>query len=455
MVGIPTTVVTRGGFTQVVANAYAGFGFPDEAPVTFEFPIPMFLEGSDLTPINENIDKMLAGLTTWKPKLNTQGVYPAASVTAQGKDYQTALDNLNALSLKNMWGDGLPLQAATEDRVKWIMTGTDLSPDTVVGSILPKGGLATVQSIAVNLAMAGGRPEYMPVLIAVVKAIADPGFNLQNISPSTNSNYLAVVVNGSIAKDIRLNSGYSLMGPDSLHPAGQVIGRAIALIEQNLGGTIPGIGAMELYGGMRITNAVFAEDESAIPSDWAQINVERGFAKGSNVVTVMAVSSASNITVMSGTAKAADAAAQGYLYRIARFMATPNMNVGWGGGKTNTDFTPGLVLIPRTWAQELSTLGWSEQKVKQFLWDNSKLSWAEMMQNALSTGITVPGQPGHITTTPDQIRIVVAGGAQSAHAYWMECGKSTLMVGGEITLPANWNDLLKAAETDLGPAPAY
>ncbi|MCL2670381.1 MAG: hypothetical protein FWE89_06815 [Syntrophaceae bacterium] len=35
---------------------------------------------------------------------------------------------------------------------------------------------ARSESIAVSLAMAGGRPEYMPVLIAAIAAISDPTF---------------------------------------------------------------------------------------------------------------------------------------------------------------------------------------------------------------------------------------------------------------------------------------
>ena len=44
-------VVTRQGFSQVVANAYAGFGFAAEGPTVYEFPMEMFLVGSDLTPL--------------------------------------------------------------------------------------------------------------------------------------------------------------------------------------------------------------------------------------------------------------------------------------------------------------------------------------------------------------------------------------------------------------------
>ena len=177
--GIPTTVVTRKGFTQVVNNAFAGLGFPAEAPVTYEFPMEMFIPGSDLTPLGTNIDKIIDGLTRWQPKIKSKGVYHPATVTVQGKDYREAVAEMNDLFLRNLWSDGLPLLPATEERVRYMLTGTDLKPDTVIGKITPRGGIATVQDIAVSLTMAGGRPEYLPILIAAVEAISQPEWGLE------------------------------------------------------------------------------------------------------------------------------------------------------------------------------------------------------------------------------------------------------------------------------------
>ncbi len=122
----------------------------------------MFNAGSDLTPINENIDKIVAGLTTWTPKVTAKKVvYTPPMITVTGKDYPTAVDNMNLLFLRNMWGGGLPINPPTEAAVNKLLTGTPLSPDTVIsppGGVVARGGIATVQSVAVALAMAGGRP---------------------------------------------------------------------------------------------------------------------------------------------------------------------------------------------------------------------------------------------------------------------------------------------------------
>jgi hypothetical protein len=55
---------------------------------------------------------------------------------------------------------------------------------------------------------------------------------------------------------------------------------------------------------------------------------------------------------------------------------------------------------------------------------------------------------------PEQMRVVIAGGAQSAHAYWMEVGKNTNLVSRPIRLPSKWSALIDASETDLGSIPA-
>ena len=56
---------------------------------------------------------------------------------------------------------------------------------------------------------------------------------------------------------------------------------------------------------------------------------------------------------------------------------------------------------------------------------------------------------------PKNIMIVVAGGEQSGHGYWMRYGFGPITpTSAEIQLPANWGELLKKAEEDLDPLPA-
>lgn len=453
-------MVTRKGFTQVVANAYAGYGFPAEGPSVYEFPMEMFDKGSDLTPLRENFDKIIYGLTKWQPKITTKGIVRPDMMTVQGKDYQDAVNNMNFMFLKNMWSDGLPLVPPTQDRVKWILTGTDLSPDSVIGNITPRGGIADVTSIAVALAMAGGRPEYMPVLIAAVEAMSDPKYLLSGANSTTHSNIPAVIVNGPIAKQIRLSSSYGLLGPDPVHPAGMVIGRAIRMILQDMGGGIPGVGTMAIFGGMRATNVVFAEDEEGLPKGWDSLAVDWGFPKGVNVVTVTPVNSNQNILIRFGTKETNDQT----LVNIAKVMVSPALNLVNGPtlpavrDANNRNLSTGVVLIARGYAVSLAEVsGYSKEKVRNFLWDHAKIPWSEAVAMGWSDRLAaaIPkGQDIPVTPVPRQIRLVVAGGDQSGHTYWMSGSSAYGSVIKEVRkLPANWDALLKQAEADLGPAP--
>jgi len=457
-------VFTREGFTQVASNAFAGLGFPAESPSIYEFPNVMFLPGSDLTPINENIDKIISGLTKWEPKTKETGSFAPPKLTVTGKDYAETVANMNLVFLKNLWSDGLPILPATEERVNSLLRGTDLSPDTLVGEgkILPRGGIATVETLAVSLAMTGGRPEYMPLLIAAIEAMTDPRFVLQGMNATTCSCFPVVVVNGPVAKEIRLNSGYGCLGPSSQFPAGASIGRAIRFLMVAAGGSIPGVGSMAIHGSpARYTNVVFAEDENGVPEGWKSLAEERGFPKGSNVVT--ADTNMGTVNLSGGGTSTTYEEGMKNLYKVAYNMRNPSSNYWnvnpWAKG------SPGFVLLPPLGAQGLAEFGWSQDKVKSFLWEASKMPWSEVVESRspleIEKSISVceglkENEPWPITSRPENITLVVAGGYQGGHFYWMQnAWPAQELVSAEIQLPAKakWDAVLKEAETDLGPIP--
>ena len=439
----------------MVSFGFLAMGLDSDAS-QYEFPTEMFLPDSDLTPIKENLDKIVDGLTKWQPQTKGYLIHEPARITFEGRDYFDALTKLNSGFLKNKWGDGLPVLPATEEYVKWLLTGTELPRDTVVGKIPPLGRIATVESLAVSLAMTGGRPEYFPVLFAILKAFLDPLLGAVTMQTTTCSVYPVIIVSGPITKQIRLNSGYGCLGPDPLHPAGASIGRALRLIQQDIGGAIPGTGTMALFGGpARYTNIVFAEDEDGLPRDWKSLSMERGFPAGSNIVTLHAAATTSNVnTTRASTEKVAIET----LNRFARIMSG---NYGNIFGDFNPDSVPGVVLMPRGIAQGLSSLGWTKEKVKTFLWENSKVPWEVIKEDSVifATGEenlkAYKGKAWPLAAAPENIMIVVAGGEQSGHGYWMRYGPGPITpTSAEIKLPVNWGALLKKAEEDFGPSPA-
>jgi len=441
----------------VLYNGAAGLGFDRELSMV-DFPIDQFLVGSDISPVEARAADFSAGLTNWQPTATETGVRNPDKIRIEANGYEAASDQMNQLFLRNTWGDGLPVNPPTGERVEWILKGTELPRDHIVGKIMPKGGIATVETIAVSLAMAGGRPEYLPVLIAAVDAFLDPALEHDKLQATSGSTFPVIIVNGPIAKEIRLNSGFGLLGPDPQHPAGASIGRALRLLQQNVGGALAGVGTMAIFGGMRYTNAVFAEDEDGLPEGWRTVSEDRGgISRDVNSVTVYVGTGASNI-VRRGVGKEEPMEeAEQSLRRVASYLSSSCVHYaqGWARG------TPGALLIPRPVAMQLNNLGWTtKQSIKEFLWEHSKVPQSVVQETGLKQWIEAAAEPETIasaneamwpiTRTSDQIIVIVAGGAHPTHNFWMQA-MSPAVICREIGTPGNWDSLVADAELELGP----
>jgi hypothetical protein len=436
-------------------NAVSGLGLaPDAAMITF--PIDMFLPGSDIAPLKQRKQEFYDGLTRWTSgfALAAPGARPLLNV--EGATYEDALIKANNLLLTNLWGDGLPLWPATPKRVDWIIRGTVLPRTHVLGKFPPRGGVATVEACAVALAMAGGRPEYLPVLVAAVEAFLDPAANGEQLQATSGGPFPVIIVNGPIGRQIRLNSGFGCLGPDPQRPAGASIGRALRLLQQNLGGALPGIGTMANYGAMRYTNVVFAEDEEGLPPGWPPHAAERhGYAPGTNSVSLVFANGVTNIRRRGAKKETpAEDALQG-MHRMADFMRTPNL-AGLAGYEEGT---PGILMVPRVVAQTMTGLGWTKQSMREFFFEHSKIpaadlrraggpAWIEIDSNPV-TRASLALDPWPITAKPENFVLIVAGGSHPTNSYWLQAF-SPRVTGREIRVPESFERLLADADRDLG-----
>lgn len=435
--GIPTVTLTRADFVGVMKNAVAGLGLaPDAAMVTF--PIDMFLPGSDITPVETRKREFYDGLTRWTSELAGVAAGERPLLSVEGDTYEDALTRANDLFISRSWGDGLPLWPATRERVDWILRGTPRSRAQVLGAFPPRGGVATVETCAIALAMAGGRPEYLPVLIAAVEAFLDPASGAEQLQAASGSAFPVVIVNGPIAPRIGLNSGFGCLGPDPQHPAGASIGRALRQLQQNVGGALPGIGTMANYGGMRYVNAVFAEDEASLPEGWLPHGTERhGFARGMSSVSLVFANGAANIRRRGAMKETPEQDATEGMHRMADFLRVPNIPslAGYEEG------TPGILMIPGVVAQAMARLGWTKTSMCRFLWEHSKIPMAHLRRAGATAWIEIDASPvvreslsldpWPITARPENLVIVVAGGGHPTNSYWLQ-GYSPRVLGREI-----------------------
>jgi len=189
-------------------------------------------------------------------------------------------ERLQELFIKNSWTDFLPIVLPTEERVAGMLSRTSHTPDEVVGRLRPTSGREywefTVEKVAVNAVMAGARPEYLPVILA----LAASGMSAR--SSSTTSFATISLVNGPIRKKIGMNCGIGALGP--YNHANASIGRAYALLSQNLqGGSVPGDTYMGSLGNWYAYSATFAENEERSP--WEPFHVQHGFKSEDSTVS--------------------------------------------------------------------------------------------------------------------------------------------------------------------------
>jgi hypothetical protein len=126
--------------------------------------------------------------------------------------------------------------------------------------------------------MAGARPEYFPVILA----LAATGVSARG---STTSSMAAMaVVNGPIRNEIKMNAGTGALAP--YNHANATIGRAYGLLSQNLqGGSVPGLTYMGSMGNNYAYNSLtFPENEERSP--WEPFHVQHGFRPTDSTVSV-------------------------------------------------------------------------------------------------------------------------------------------------------------------------
>jgi len=286
--GVPTVAVHTDKFHQVVRSVAAVNGMPGLRQVFVPQPVMgksarelrAYVDGLDPVTGRPVMQEVLEGLT--RPLEEGEPAAPAYDRSTPRLVGPDTEENLHRLFLDNHWTDCLPIVLPTEERVAAMLAGTHRKPDEVVGRMRPthfrEAWEYTVEKVAVNAVMAGARPAYFPVILA----LAATGVSARG---STTSSMAAMaVVNGPIRHEIGMNAGTGALGP--YNHANATIGRAYGLLSQNLqGGSVPGVTYMGSQGNNYAYNSVtFAENEERSP--WEPFHVEHGCRPEQSAVSV-------------------------------------------------------------------------------------------------------------------------------------------------------------------------
>ncbi|MDP2951855.1 MAG: hypothetical protein Q8O76_00885 [Chloroflexota bacterium] len=278
-------------------------------------------------------------------------------LTSQHIKVADSLEAVNRLFYGRGWTDGLPIVPPTEEAVAKMVEYLGREPQEVVVSVPPRWGEATVEKIAINAVMAGCLPEYLPVIIAAMEAMAEAPFNLYGVQATTHPCAPLVIVNGPAAQELEINWGYGAFGP--AWRANATIGRAVRLVLMNVGGAVPGTLDKATQGHPGKFSFCIAENE--VESPWEPLHVERGFPREASTVTVTACEGPHNIN------DHAAISAVGVLKTVAGTMAEP--------GSNNMAYTAGepLLCLGPEHAETVARDGFTKVKVKEYLYQNARL----------------------------------------------------------------------------------
>ena len=331
---------------------------------------------------------------------------PGAAFDAQD-DSEAAFE----YCLDKGWSDGLPVVLPTTERVERMLAYCDRPYEEPIAMLAPRYGAATPLRLAANAVMAGCRPEYFPVVIAAVEAMADEAFNLYGIQATTHACAPLIIVNGPVTKELGMNSGHAALGAGNR--ANATIGRAIRLALVNIGGAIPGLGDMATYGDPTKFTYCCAENETANP--WQPLHVERGFPAEASTVTVVAAEPPHNINDHESNT------AVGILTTMAGAMATT--------GSTNPYYAsePVLLMSPEHVATVAGD-GMSKEAAKAFLFEHARIPLGRFSKENIERRFRSKlaeqyAQAGLDTMVPmvqraEDLIVIVVGGA-GKHSAWI------------------------------------
>jgi len=377
--GVPSVSLTCEGFVGQAATTATGLGLPG-LPVAI---VPGHVDVQTVDELRANVlgvtvEGVIQGLTTPAEKASEVEEPDPGEVVFEG-----TFDEINRFFYENGWSDGLPIVPPTSARVEAFLRQAGRDADEELGVLLPDRRSATVRTVAINGVMAGCRPEYMPVLVALVEAMADPRYGVEH-SGNTPGAETLIVVNGPIVR--RLGFNYQQGALRDGFQANTSIGRFWRLYLRNVAGFLPHRTDKGTFG--NTWRVVLAENEDALGRmGWTTIAQDQGLAAGESAVTISRFTGGTVLASVFGTR--AEEMIPYLADGIARLVAWEVIfTVGMSVGAQR----PLLVLSPIL-AQTLARAGLSKQDVQQRLFAHARIPARKFERYIGEWTNLAPGRP--------------------------------------------------------------
>ena len=281
-IGIPTVTASSEQFVGLAMSTVKSLGLPDMAFVEVEHPMGMIPLDEIRARADVAFPKIVQMATKWKPNLTAvQKITPA--YPAERIKFRGTYDAFNKMFYDKGWSIGLPIIPPTPEKVAAMLKGTTRKPGEIVWTVPPRMGQLTVELVAAYGVMAGCKPEHMPLLLAVVKALSHPDYDWRGSTSTTASTNPVIIINGPILDELGI--GYSTGALGGEMPVNIAVGYFINLVGDIIGGSVPPVNDKSTLGSRAdLVAIVVGENEKANP--WKQsYAVEYGFKPTDNVVT--------------------------------------------------------------------------------------------------------------------------------------------------------------------------
>lgn len=315
--------------------------------------------------------------------------------------YSTAYDLADALDVNEWyqqcgWTDGLPIVPPTEERVWACLEAVGMAPTDVVALELVRQRPIRAEKVAINAVMAGCLPTYMPVVVAILRAMAHEAFNLHGSTASTGGSAQLIIVNGPIRAALGMNATHNVLGNGNR--ANASIGRAIRLVLINVLGCVPGELDRSTLGHPGKFTLCIAEDEDDSP--WTPLAQERGVPAGHSGVTVMSCISPRQL-LNEWTHDPTEILAT-FAAEMRHNMLTYSV---WSGNYA--------LVIPKQLRELLVAAGWTKHDIRTYIFDAARVARRDWASVGKANIVHRRGGPEQIFTalrTPEDLLVVAAGG---------------------------------------------
>ncbi len=276
--GIPSVIVTAPGFDEEARYTARNNGVPVLRVAVYPGAFASHTEEQLIQNTREVTWPQIVEALT---KPITQEEH-ATSETVRGITddvYHGTLDEIYAYFTSMGWSDGAPFYPPTYEKVLTYLEYTDHTWNETI-AVLPQAFRnTTTWHVAVNACMAGCKPEYMPILIAMTQAMA--GGDFRRTLGSTHAWTPYLWLNGPVARQLGISSGQGEINDE----ANTALSRFLSLALQNLAGYYVGQNRMGTFGYLQPWCLV--EDETACNRiGWQTWNEQQGYDINDNTVTL-------------------------------------------------------------------------------------------------------------------------------------------------------------------------